>query len=339
MKRLLIILLRCIVLFLLLLYGYETITWKQLQGSWVRAFLDNFSFWVNRFVTWVSSGWLVVSGSNETWVTFDSSGSLEDQIKPTSWRKLVLQTARPSDGDLTTVQRDIQRNKEFLTNLLQNSKQLYPAVGKWDIYVKRTQSSNFINDRIDVTSSSGSTFFPAKYNADNAFLIKNGQSHAVYQATGLQLLDNQKGEYYVYYPALSSDGGMKGTLVWLKQGNGLIIPDLVPLLYYKQQYFFTTQTLYGHQWLRVATNNELAKLGDRSIGWIAIDNDLFAFHDRWLNTLYLINLSWLDITHSIDMPRPDITLQWVVKGSWDVLWVEYTDNQTQQTLYEQWRYE
>lgn len=289
--------------------------------------------WINNTISTLQSPWV----SSTTWTT----NNILDYTMISWWEtvidsKLVLQTSRPLDTDIDRVKKDTQRNTDFLHNLLQGVYQLYPEIGKGDTYVKRSPSLTATNDRIEMRSSQWTTFFPAIYNADNAFVVKNGQPWFVFQATGLQLLDNQAGEYYIYYPAVRSDGSVKGTVVWIKQWNGVVIDNLMPLLYYKQQYFFTTKSIYGNQWVRVAHNNELLKLGDWALGNIAIDGDYFAFHDRWLNTLYILYLPTLKIVYSIDMSRSDISFKWLVSGTWDMFWVVYMDNQTQQDIYEQW---
>ena len=68
-----------------------------------------------------------------------------------------------------------------------------------------------------------------------------------------------------------------------------MMDSLVPLLYYKDRYLFTTQVDGSQKSLFVLNDkHELETLGGRAVDNIAIDNDVVAFQDTEQGILYFL---------------------------------------------------
>jgi hypothetical protein len=122
----------------------------------------------------------------------------------------------------------------------------------------------------------------------------------------------------------------------LSQGNGIIMDNLIPVLYYKDRYIYTIQESQGSRSLFVPSGADLQTIAAGLIGGIAIDASLFAFHDMTANKLYFLSLDDLKVVKEIDIIKTGITFWGFVKKD-DVVRIAYQDNLRNKYVYEKYK--
>lgn len=328
MKRLFVLLLWIIVIFLLGLFAYQKMTGDTPNWATTRSRLQSWWYQWTMFVRKTRTMITSIGESSQHVIQHNMSWTQMELLS--SWSKTMTWTI-----DSETIKHDIKRNNDFLNNLKTSLEVVYPAVGKGEIYVRWIGTWDYTHDWIRVTWPSWTVFYPALYNQDNAYALNQGKTHNMFSTNGIQLLDRGSGEYYIYFPSFNQEGLHKGTVLWLARGNGQMIPNLKPLLYYKNQYLFTqTDPSWTQQWLYRASNHTLEKLWNWVITDLGIDSDLIALYDKTLNTITIHDLHTMNIIKSIVLTRSDITFQWFVHYDQQYR-IGYIDNQKQTMVYEE----
>lgn len=334
MKRIIVLLIRIIIFYLLGIFIYQKTTWKTANGIIARETIDRIasvvqdkvrsfgsSFQAPRSSTWVHNQ----SGETSPVIEDDQSGSLQN------WSNIDETRSTQESAKLARVKTGLQRNQDFASNLLNNSFDPQKSIGKGDMYVIRSGSQDHTQDQIIITLWWETISYPAKYNIDNALALPQWWSNdPVYRANGVIALDADT--YYVYYWARNSQWNLKGYIMNANNGNTIVKDNLLPLLFYKNQYYFSIRS-NGYKWLYKIQNGTLTSLTDNAINGISIENDFIAIHDIDQNVIQLFSITDTIPSAILPLHRPSIEFQAFLMQTGST-WIKYKDNLKQATVYE-----
>ncbi len=318
MRKVITFLLRLIVVILLCVFAYQKITWKELT-SWVivssyQSIRYKFKTTTCSVISKIQNKLCWAISSNQTW-----------------WdRKIYIDPKDPRRSLLSKkVMDDLDRNQEFSDNLLQINQTPYATVGKDWVVVSLQTTSNHINDRIIIIRDGTQYQYPARYNFDNIYAYKISNPKMVYTTQGLNFLDKNM----VYYQVKNEVWDKKTYFLNTQNGITQDINDAIPLLFFKDQYIFTTKPWDIYQDLYVYQKNKMVKFSDQMVSEINIDKNLISIYDPDDRKIVFYDVITLLPKFIIKTDRMSIRyLSFLEDGNY--IWLRYEDNLTSKIVHE-----
>ncbi len=337
MKRVLTLILRLIILILLIFLGYQKTTGKIVDVSYIT---DPIGKAGSKVISFVKKQWQAISPFPPSTGTIPALPAPAPAPEPTPAPapEPTLTLTGVSAEEFSGIKADLQMNQDFSQSLLQNTFVLKPQVGKWDIYVTWSGSQDNLNDQIIIAISGQSFSYPVFYNTGNSAIAAqwgSGVGWTIYASTGMIVIQSDK--YYIYYPAYSTNSAqttLEGAILALPGGVTTTTRNLIPLLFYKNQYFFTTISDYNeHQGLYVLAWGAITSLITGNIGWVTAESGFVSVYDSTIKKILVISLEDMGIKYTLPIRRDTVSYQAVLVTDTGI-WTKYNDNLKNTTVYE-----
>lgn len=320
MRRLITFLLRLVVLVLLGVYAYQKFTWKELT-SWV--VISSYTSFKDKFKT--TTCWVIAKVQNKLcgfMISKDTDPNQKIYINKDDTKRSLL---------TDKVMEDLDRNEEFSNNLVQINQTPNIVVGKDWVLASLQNTSNHVSDNINITKDGIVYQYPARYNFDNIYAYKTSNPEMIYTTQGLNFLDKDM----IYYQAENELWDRKTYFLNTINGITQTINDAIPLMFFKNQYIFTTKPWDLYQDLYVYNNGKISKFADQIVSEINIDKDLISVYDPDDREIVFYDVITLLPKYKIDINRTSIEyLSFLEDG--EFIWIRYKDNLTNKVIHERY---